>query len=122
MEEIRNYIEYSARALEILGIITIVFGTLNAIGQFLFNAQSVSPRSYKILRQELGKAILLGLEILVAGDIIATVVTDPTLERVVILAIIVLIRTFLSLSIQVEIEGKFPWQKRTSREDSNSAA
>ena len=116
MEEIRTYIEYCARALEILGIITIVIGTILAVIQFLLNKQRVTPRSYKILRQELGKAILLGLEILVAGDIIATVVTEPTMERVMILAIIVLIRTFLSLSIQVEIEGKFPWQKKTTEE------
>jgi uncharacterized membrane protein len=54
---------------------------------------------------------LLGLEILVAGDIIATVVTEPTMDRVLALGVIVLIRTCLSLSIQVEIEGRFPWQK-----------
>ncbi|MGZ3894734.1 MAG: DUF1622 domain-containing protein [Bacteroidia bacterium] len=65
---------------------------------------------YTSLRQELGKGILLGLEILVAGDIIATVVTEPTMNRVLTLAVIVLIRTFLSLSIEVEIKGKFPWQ------------
>ncbi|MDN3689514.1 DUF1622 domain-containing protein [Cyclobacterium jeungdonense] len=111
MQEARIYIEYSARALEILGIATIIVGTILAMVKFIFGTQLVKPRSYKILRQELGKAILLGLEILVAGDIIATVVTDPTLEGVTILAIIVLIRTFLSLSIQLEIEGKFPWQK-----------
>ena len=113
MQEVRIYIEYSARSLEILGIVTIIAGTILALGKFLFGTQIVKPRSYKILRQELGKAILLGLEILVAGDIIATVVTEPTLERVIILAIIVLIRTFLSLSIQVEIEGKLPWQRET---------
>ncbi|RZA00230.1 MAG: DUF1622 domain-containing protein, partial [Proteobacteria bacterium] len=54
-------------------------------------------------------AILLGLEILVAADIISTVVTQPTLNNVLILGIIVLIRTFLSVSLQVELEGKFPW-------------
>jgi uncharacterized membrane protein len=59
----------------------------------------------------LGKGILLGLEILVAGDIIATVVTEPTIRSVISLAIIVVIRTFLSISIEVEIEGRFPWQK-----------
>lgn len=74
--------------------------------------QSANPRSYKILKQELGKAILLGLEILVAGDIIATVVTEPTIDRLLALGLIVLIRTFLSISIQVEVEGKFPWQKK----------
>ena len=71
----------------------------------------MKPRSYKFLRQELGKAILLGLEILVAGDIIGTVVTEPTMGRVLVLAVIVLIRTFLSLSLEVELEGRFPWQQ-----------
>jgi uncharacterized membrane protein len=59
----------------------------------------------------LGKTILLGLEILVATDIIHTVITDPELNQVFALGLIVLIRTFLSLSLQVELEGKFPWQK-----------
>ena len=111
MQEIKLYIEYCARAVEVIGIVTIISGTLLALLKFVIGKQAQNKRSYKLLRQELGKAILLGLEILVAGDIIATVVTEPTLERVIILAVIVLIRTFLSLSIQVEIEGKFPWQK-----------
>lgn len=81
------------------------------MGRFIFSLQNIVPRSYKILRQELGKGILIGLEILVAGDIIGTVVTEPTMDRVLSLAVVVLIRTFLSLSIEVEIEGKFPWQK-----------
>jgi uncharacterized membrane protein len=83
------------------------------LANFVFTRQCLTPRSYKILRQELGKAILLGLEILVAGDIIGTVVTEPTMQGVLALAVIVLIRTFLSLSIEVEIEGKFPWQKNS---------
>ncbi|UFH34690.1 DUF1622 domain-containing protein [Flavobacterium acetivorans] len=81
------------------------------MGRFIFSLQNIVPRSYKILRQELGKGILIGLEILVAGDIIGTVVTEPTMDRVLSLAVVVLIRTFLSLSIEVEIEGKFPWKK-----------
>src|SRR6476620_11892731 len=105
MQEIKLYIEYCARAVEIIGIITLITGTMLGLIKFALGKQSEDQRSYKLLRQELGKAILLGLEILVAGDIIATVVTEPTLERVLILAVIVLIRTFLSLSIQVEIEG-----------------
>jgi uncharacterized membrane protein len=114
MQEIKLYIEYCARTVEVIGIVTIIVGTILALAKFALGKQVQNQRSYKLLRQELGKAILLGLEILVAGDIIATVVTEPTLERVIILAIIVLIRTFLSLSIQVEIEGKFPWQKTNS--------
>ncbi|WP_347069969.1 DUF1622 domain-containing protein [Flavobacterium sp. WV_118_3] len=111
MEEIKTYIEYVAKGIEIAGIITIIIGVVIAMGKFIFTLQGTVPRSYKILRQELGKGILLGLEILVAGDIIGTVVTEPTMDRVLSLAIIVLIRTFLSLSLEVEIEGKFPWQK-----------
>jgi uncharacterized membrane protein len=82
-----------------------------ALGKFIFTLQGMTPRSYKILRQELDKGILPGLEILVSGDIIGTVVTEPTMDRVLSLGVIVLIRTFLSLSLEVEIEGKFPWQK-----------
>lgn len=113
MEVIKVYIEYVARGIEIVGILTIIVGIVFAMGKFIFTMQNVVPRSYKILRQELGKAILLGLEILVAGDIIGTVVTEPTMDRVLSLAVIVLIRTFLSLSLEVEIEGKFPWQKNS---------
>ncbi|OQP48096.1 hypothetical protein A4H97_30150 [Niastella yeongjuensis] len=109
MEEIRIYLSFVARGLELLGVATIAFGVLIALGRYLFPIKSVTPRNYKTLRRELGKAILLGLEILVAGDIIATVITDPTMNKVLILAMIVLIRTFLSLSIEVEIEGKLPW-------------
>ena len=111
MEDLHIYIEYTAKFIEITGILTIVIWTMIALGRFLFSAQKTKPRSYRLLRQELGKGILLGLEILVAGDIIATVVTEPTMDRVLALAVIVLIRTFLSFSIELEIEGKFPWQR-----------
>ncbi|WP_297333079.1 DUF1622 domain-containing protein [Flavobacterium sp.] len=113
MEDIKLYIDYIARFTEAAGIVTIVGGMAVALFRFLFIRQGITPRSYRLLRQELGKAILLGLEILVAGDIISTVVTNPTMQQVLILAVIVLIRTFLSISIEVEIEGRFPWQKRT---------
>ena len=67
--------------------------------------------AYRQLRQDIGRAVLLGLEILVAADIIRTVAVTPTLDSVAILGIIVAIRTFLSISMQVEIEGRFPWQR-----------
>lgn len=81
MENIKVYIDYTARIFEILGILVMVIGFILALIKFLLVLQGTTPRSYKILRMELGKAILLGLEILVAGDIIATVVTAPTMER-----------------------------------------
>ena len=66
---------------------------------------------YSLYRQDVGRAILLGLEFLIAGDIIRTVVVAPTLQNVLVLGVIVLIRTFLSLSLQLEIEGKLPWHR-----------
>ncbi|MFY1045525.1 DUF1622 domain-containing protein [Chryseobacterium sp. GP-SGM7] len=108
MENIKIYIDYVARIIEVIGVLTIFAGAVIALVKYIFS----NLRSYKILKQELGKAILLGLEILVAGDIIATVVTEPTIDRLLALGLIVLIRTFLSISIQVEVEGKFPWQKK----------
>jgi uncharacterized membrane protein len=112
MENIKLYIDYIAKGVEAAGVLTIVIGTLLAFIKFIFSIQQSKPRSYRQLRQELGKGILLVLEILVAADIIATVVTEPKMDRVLALGVIVLIRTFLSLSIELEIEGKFPWQKQ----------
>ncbi len=112
MDNLKIYIDYIARIIEAAGVATIVIGTILALGKFIFNLQESKPRSYRILRQELGKGILLGLEILVAGDIIATVVTEPTMDRVLVLGVIVLIRTFLSLSIELEIEGRLPWKTK----------
>lgn len=114
MNDIKLYISYAARIIEIIGVATIVLGVLIAFARFSLLKRN-EPEKYSFLRQELGKGILLGLEILVAGDIIATVVTEPSMERVLTLAVIVLIRTFLSLSIEVEIKGKFPWQKQMGK-------
>lgn len=110
MENMRLYIEYIAQIIEVIGVLIISFGTAIAFTRFFLPVWQSKGRSYKQLRQDLGKAILLGLEILVAADIIATVVTEPTMQKVLTLGLIVLIRTFLSLSLQVELEGKFPWQ------------
>ena len=76
-------------------------------------ATSARPRLPRRFRQRLGQTILLGLELLVAGDIIRTVATQPTFSSVGILAIIVLIRTFLSFSLEVELTGRWPWQTST---------
>lgn len=122
MENIKLYIEYTARIIEVAGVLTILIGTILSLGKFLLSRQDGNKRSYKLLRQELGKGILLGLEILVAADIIATVVTEPTMNKVLTLGVIVIIRTFLSMSIELEIEGRFPWQRKSSEEnlDQNS--
>jgi len=77
---------------------------------------------YTRFRRVLGRAILLGLELLVAADIIKTVAVTPTLESVGVLAIIVLIRTFLSWSLELEISGRWPWQKRSQDVDESARA
>src|SRR5215469_17094609 len=69
---------------------------------------------YRPYRQSIGRAILLGLELLVGGDIIRTVAVSPTFESVGVLGLIVVIRTFLSFSLEVELDGRWPWQKKPS--------
>lgn len=98
--------------VDILGVVAIVVGVLYAIvDAALRGLRRVSP-VYARFRRVLGRAILLGLELLVAADIIKTVAVTPTLDSVAVLAVIVLIRTFLSWSLELEISGRWPWQKR----------
>jgi len=67
--------------------------------------------AYQVLRQRLGRAILLGLEVLIVGDIVRTIIVDPTLESVAVLGAIVLIRIVLSFSLEIEIDGTWPWSR-----------
>jgi uncharacterized membrane protein len=100
-------------AIDGAGVLVIVLGLLVAATRFtLYGRQAAEP--YRQLRQDIGRGILLGLELLVAADIIRTVAVTPTLEGVLILGIIILIRTFLSMALQVELEGRWPWQRTKS--------
>jgi len=112
MEIIKFYINIIADTVEAIGVATIFLGILYSFFIFFFTGKQSEKRNYTHLRQLLGKSILLGLEILIAADIMATVVTDPTIMSVSVLAIIVLIRTIMSLSLEVELQGKFPWQNK----------
>ncbi|HEV2803676.1 MAG TPA: DUF1622 domain-containing protein [Chthoniobacterales bacterium] len=94
-----------------VGVLVVVGGAIYATGRFLFRREQLPATPYRIYRQNIGRAILLGLEFLVAGDIIRTVVVAPTIANVLVLGLIVLIRTFLSMSLEVELEGKWPWQR-----------
>ncbi len=105
-----------ARGVEVLGIATLVLGLAAALVQ----AARVLARgrggeeAYRAVRTVFGRSILLGLEFLVAADIIRTVAVEPSLENVAVLGVIVLIRTFLSFSLEVEIDGSLPWRRRLS--------
>lgn len=110
-ENLMFYTEIAAMVFEVAGVLTMVIGAILSIVRYsIFKIPA--PSSFKTLRQELGKSILLGLEFLVAADIIATVGIDPSMNQVLVLGLIVLIRTFLSFSLEVELEGKFPWEKK----------
>ena len=112
MDNLKLYVDYISSIVEMIGVLTIFLGALYSLFVFFISISKKQADCYIKLRQSLGKSILLGLEILIAADIMATVVTDPTMKSVTILGVIVLIRTFLSLSLQVELEGRFPWQRK----------
>jgi uncharacterized membrane protein len=99
-------------AFEMLGVVCIVVG----FGLALLRAGMRSyarefGESYRVLRETFGRSILLGLEILVAADLIRTLAVEPSLENLTVLAMLVAIRTFLSWSLDVEIDGAWPWQR-----------
>ena len=96
-----------------LGVLVIVLGLIWATLRFgaAFRRETDSYRRY---RQDLGRGILLGLEFLVAADIIRTVAVTPTFQGVLILGLIVLIRPFLSIALQAEVEGRSPWRQVTT--------
>ena len=108
--------EMIASGFEIAGVALLTIGAVLALAMYARDfIRHVDPRvAYRSLRRNLGGAILLGLEFLVAADIIRTVAVEPTIQNVAILGLIVLIRTFLSLSLDVEIEGEWPWQRARS--------
>jgi uncharacterized membrane protein len=94
------------------GVFIVAVGSFLSVARFLLRRGLDFSRSYRLLREDVGRAILLGLEFLIAGDIIRSVVVDPTVLNIVTLGLIVLIRTFLSMTLQLEVEGRWPWQRR----------
>ena len=111
-----GWIELAGRVIDASGVAAVVIG---AIAAAVFAIRRMIRRQgpiYRPFRQFLGRSILLGLELLVAADIIRTVAVTPTLESVAVLAGIVLIRTFLSFSLELEITGRWPWQKAPAAE------
>lgn len=103
-----DIVQVTGEAVEALGITVLLLGVVYATVRYLRDLRAAS--SYQAYRRRLGRSILLGLELLVAGDIIRTVTTDLSLESVAALAIVVIIRTFLTFSIELEIEGRLPWR------------
>jgi len=108
-------VEVVGKGIDAAGVVVIVLGGLAATAMAGTRLVARDVNTYRRYRQQLGRSILLGLELLVAADIIRTVAVRPTLTSVAVLAGIVLIRTFLSFSLELEITGRWPWQNRPDR-------
>lgn len=109
----RELIELAAQGIEALAVLIILAGIVYGIGRYFFHQKQQLGDAYKRFKDQIGKSLLLGLEFLVAADIIRTVALSPTLRNVAMLGVLVLIRTFLSWSLVVEIEGRWPWRAKT---------
>ncbi|MET1154529.1 DUF1622 domain-containing protein [Arthrobacter sp.] len=127
--DFQHIIEAAGGLMDFAGVAVMVLGALISIPMALRGFQprrlpaGSAPLSfYRSYRQLLGRSILLGLELLVAADIIRSVAITPTFESVGVLAVIVLIRTFLSFSLELEISGRWPWQSQPAGSSTPSAA
>jgi uncharacterized membrane protein len=103
--------ENVVRGFEVAGVGVLIVGSVLAFARFVTDLFRRPLEAYKGVRQSVGRAILLGLEILIIADIVQTITIDPTLESTIALGLVVLVRTFLSFSIEIELEGVVPWRR-----------
>jgi uncharacterized membrane protein len=111
--DFEEWMENVVKAFEVAGVAILAIGSIVA----LVNAaralrRGEGRRAYEGARQDVGRAVLLGLEVLIIADIVETITIDPTLASAGTLALIVLVRTFLSFSLEIELEGVVPWRRR----------
>ncbi len=107
---LRRIVELTALLFEAGGTFAMSIGAIVALVLALRDRTGGAGTVFRSFRNRLGRAIILGLELLVAADILRTISTQPTLQQVVVLGIVVLIRTFLSFSLEIELEGRWPWE------------
>lgn len=114
--QFNDTVETVGKAVDGLGVGITVAGVLIALGTYAYQAVvSRAPEdAYRNARRHIGRSVLLGLEVLVAGDIIRTVAVTPSFKTVGVLAVIVGVRTFLSMTLEVEITSRWPWQHAPS--------
>ena len=117
--DFKEIITVAGYGIESIGVLIVVAGSVVSSIRFLryYNTEADGV-AYTLYRRQLGSSIILGLEFLIAGDIIRTVVVADTLMNVTILGLIILIRTFLSFTLHLEVEGRWPWDKVKSGEAS----
>jgi uncharacterized membrane protein len=113
--EFSQVIDAAVRAFEVFGVGVLVIGAIFSLGAFASDLRAGRRRSaYVALRNNIGRTILLGLEVLIVADIILTVAIEKTFESAATLGLIVLVRTFLSFSLEVELDGVVPWHRRST--------
>lgn len=102
-----------ARVIEGVGVVIMTVGLVSVLLRYAYAAASDRTRtgSYERLRVNIGRVILLGLEILIVGDIVRTIIVEASVQSVLVLGLIVVIRTVLSFALEVEISGRWPWQQ-----------
>ena|SRR5579871_5387072 len=115
---LRDAMAHAALGVEVLAVAGILSAILLGTGRFLLHLTAGLDDAYRVYKQHLAKALLLGLEFLVAADIVRTVALDATLTNVGILGALVVVRTFLSWSLVVETDGRWPWQGAEAGEES----
>ena len=110
-----DVMETVVRGFETGGVVILVVGSLAALLHAALSYRRVGGvRAYELARRNVGRAILLGLEFLIIADIVLTITVDTTLESALALGLIVLVRTFLSFSLEVELEGTLPWRREAA--------
>lgn len=121
--DVRRPIELVEVAFQAAGVLALLIGTIAASISYAakFVGRQVGTKAFQEFRQSLGRAILLGLEFLVAADIVRSVVLDPTFVTIGVLGLLVIVRTFLSWSLEVEIEGQWPWRRSRSHTQASEA-
>jgi uncharacterized membrane protein len=111
ISQFTGIISVAGYAIEAVGVFVVILGTCISSVVFIRTFKQLPEgTAYRTYRRQLGRSIILGLEFLIAGDIIRTVVVADTLQNVVVLGLIILIRSFLSITLHLEVEGRWPWQ------------
>ena len=112
-----EWMELVVKAFEVAGVAILAVGSIAAlVGAAMSVSRGERTSAYKRARHDVGRAILLGLEVLIIADIVQTITIDPTLESAATLALIVVVRTFLSFSLEIELDGTVPWRKGSRAE------
>jgi uncharacterized membrane protein len=107
-----EWMEQVVHGFEIAGVAILVIGSIAALGGYILAlARGRREGAFERVRQGVGRAILLGLEVLIIADIVLTITVEATVESALTLGLVVLVRTFLSFSLEIELEGALPWRR-----------